>query len=165
MTVFAIEALVLIVFFTLVIRLLAKQNPLNFLQDYPEPIRERVKELGYEVEETSRHSKAYIVRKGIVALMMGLVLTFVLVKVNHVTTFGAAFLTAYGLWVIVDLYDILLDIVWFCHDESLIIPGTEDLVEAYHDYMFHVRASVRGLVIGLPVCVLAALLCVLVGRL
>lgn len=31
----------------------------------------------------------------------------------------------------------VVDTIWFCHSKWWIIPGTEDMEEAYHDYAFH----------------------------
>ena len=45
-----------------------------------------------------------------------------------------------------DGYDaFVLDCVWFCHSKRCVIPGTEDLVDAYHDYMFHIKESAVGM--------------------
>ena len=38
-----------------------------------------------------------------------------------------------------------------------ILPGTEDMTEAYHDYGYHVKATCVGMLIGLPVCLLIGL--------
>ncbi len=37
------------------------------------------------------------------------------------------------------------------------IPGTEDMAE-YKDYLFHIRQSCIGMLLGLPACLLAGLL-------
>ena len=56
---------------------------------------------------------------------------------------------SYGLWLIVDWYDaIVIDILWLCHSKTYILPGTEDMTEAYHDYGYHVKASCVGMLIG-----------------
>ena len=55
-------------------------------------------------------------------------------------------------------YDaIVIGILWLCHSKMYILPGTEDMTEAYHDYGYHVRASCVGMLIGLPVCLLIGL--------
>ena len=48
--------------------------------------------------------------------------------------------------------------MWFCYDPRFIIPGTEDMTEAYHDYWFHIKGSLIGEGIALIVCLLAAVL-------
>ena len=50
---------------------------------------------------------------------------------------------------------LVVDCLWFCHSKKMIIPGTEDLVDAYHDYWHHIKYAVIGMfsqaVIALPV--------------
>jgi len=63
------------------------------------------------------------------------------------------------------LYDaVVLDILWFCHAKVWILPGTEDMTEAYHDYGYHVKASCVGMLIGLPVCLLIGLVVQILSR-
>lgn len=58
----------------------------------------------------------------------------------------------------VNWYDALvIDCLWVCHDKRVRIPGTEDM-EAYQDYLFHIKESVKGQFIGLPVCALVGVL-------
>jgi hypothetical protein len=40
------------------------------------------------------------------------------------------------------------------------IPGTEDMKE-YHDYLFHIKASCIGTLIGLPACATVGLIVML----
>ena len=68
------------------------------------------------------------------------------------------------LGLIVDWYDcFVIDWIWVCHSKKLIIPGTEDLMDSYKDYRFHFIASLKGMLIGLPVCLLAGVLVQLVN--
>ena len=165
MIAFLVESLVLIVLFTLAIVPSCLKEPLNHIQDYPEPIRERVKELGLPVREESRKSKAFLIRKGIALVLALAILTVILVFINKAQTFLQGFLISYGLWMVVNWYDaIVLDIAWFCHDKRVVIPGTEDLTDAYHDYWFHIKKSLFGSLLGLPVCALVGLLVMLVNH-
>lgn len=52
---------------------------------------------------------------------------------------------------------IVIDILWLCHSKVWILPGTEDMTVAYHDYGYHVKSSCVGMLIGLPVCLLIGL--------
>ena len=46
----------------------------------------------------------------------------------------------YIMWVAEIWFDALgVDCLWFCHSKKMIIPGTEDLVDAYHDYWHHIK--------------------------
>lgn len=44
-----------------------------------------------------------------------------------------------------------------------IIPGTEDLTDADHDYMFHIKGSAVGMLIGLPCCLIAGIAAMTLG--
>ena len=60
------------------------------------------------------------------------------------------------MWIAEMWFDALVvDCLWFCHSKRMIIPGTEDLVDAYHDYWHHIKYAVIGMftqaVIVLPV--------------
>lgn len=75
-------------------------------------------------------------------------------------SFLEAFAVSYGLWTFVDWYDaIVLDMGWFCHSKKVRIPGTEDMVKDYQDYLFHVKASLVGMLLGLPACLIAGCVC------
>ena len=56
------------------------------------------------------------------------------------------------------IYDaIVIDILWLCHSKAYILPGTEDMTAAYHDYGYHVKSTCVGMLIGLPVCLVIGL--------
>jgi len=63
---------------------------------------------------------------------------------------------AYALWSVVNWFDaIVLDCLWFCHDRHFVIPGTEDMVKDYHDYWFHIKGALIGMVLGCPAALVA----------
>lgn len=71
-------------------------------------------------------------------------------------TFFEGWFHGYIMWVAEIWFDALVvDCLWFCHSKKMIIPGTEDLVDAYHDYWHHIKYAVIGMfsqaVIALPV--------------
>ena len=67
-----------------------------------------------------------------------------------------------ALWVIVNWFDALvLDCLWFCHDKHFVIPGTEDMTEAYHDYGFHIKGAFIGMLLGIPAALVAGLFVIL----
>ena len=47
----------------------------------------------------------------------------------------------------------VIDCLWACHDRRVRIPGTEDMKE-YQDYWFHIKGSLKGQLLGLPVALL-----------
>ena len=71
-------------------------------------------------------------------------------------TFFEGWFHGYIMWVAEMWFDALVvDCLWFCHSKKMVIPGTEDLVDAYHDYWHHIKYAVIGMfsqaVIALPV--------------
>ena len=48
-------------------------------------------------------------------------------------------------------------IIWFCHSKQFIIEGTEDMIQEYHNYWFHIKGSIIGEIIGLIVCLIVGL--------
>ena len=62
------------------------------------------------------------------------------------------------------LFDALvIDTIWFCHSKWWIIPGTEDMVEAYHDYAFHWKWFFLSLLTTLPLAAIIGGIEVLLG--
>ena len=53
-----------------------------------------------------------------------------------------------------------LDCIWFCHDKHFVIPGTEDMTDAYHDYWFHVKGALIGMALGIPAALTAGIVVV-----
>lgn len=157
-TVILIETLVLIVLFTVAVAAGSK-NPVDTVYDMPQPIIDRCLELGLIDESRKADSPQTRKKKLAAAIVILLVLTLVLYFVNHAADFLQGFLISYVIWLIDDWYDcFVIDWIWVCHSKKLIIPGTEDLMDSYKDYRFHFIASLKGMVIGLPVCLLAGVL-------
>ena len=48
-------------------------------------------------------------------------------------------------------------IIWFCRSKQFIIEGTEDMIQEYHNYLFHIKSSIIGELIGLIVCLIVSL--------
>jgi len=157
--VFIIECLIFVVLFTVVVVTIAKNtNPVSWVFNYPQPIIDRCFELGLIPSNKNVRGPKVYAKKSIVVVLAGVLLGFVVKYFNGAEGFLEGFLLSYGIWLVVDWFDVLIDIVWFCHDKSLIIPGTEDLTDAYHDYMFHVKASARGMLFGLGMAAIAGII-------
>ena len=158
MTTFLIEAVVLCVLFHLVIWLQTRKDPAKIIYSYPPAIVERYIELGKIPDKKNPSTMERVKKKWPAAIVIGILLGAIVYLVNGSRSFLNGFLISYGLWLIVDWYDaVVLDILWFCHSKVWILPGTEDMTEAYHDYGYHVKASCVGMLIGLPVCLLIGL--------
>lgn len=134
------------------------RGPIKTLYNYPPAIQERVKSLdAYKGQIPTDGNKASA--KIGASLIFVIVLSLVLRLVNGCATFASAFVTGFVLWTAVNLYDaVVLDIIWFCHDPHFVLEGTEDMIDAYHDYGFHMRGFLIGEGLGLIVCLLAGLI-------
>lgn len=152
-TVFAAEAAVLCAVFHLGIYLTIRYKPELEVYSYPPAITQRWIELGKVPQKTVPGRAERIRKKVPAALVIGILLGLLVYALNGCRSFLSGFLVSYALWLIVDWYDaLILDCLWFCHSETCVLPGTEDLTEAYHDYWYHIRSTLIGMVIGLPVC-------------
>ena len=151
-----IESAVLCLVFTLMVYLMSR-DPLKTVYNYPPKIQERVMSLEeYKDKIPSNENK--IVIKLIACIIFLAILAFILKYVNGYDTFIEAFSYGFLLWTIVNLYDaIVLDIIWFCHDKHFVIKGTEDMVEEYHNYAFHLKGFLIGEGLALVICALAGL--------
>ncbi len=156
--IFLIESIVACLVFTAIIIPSVVKNPLAWVSDYPPAIQDRCKELGLIPKEQKRKPAGFLLRKLIAALVVVILMSFVLVYVNGASGFWQGFGLFYGLWAVVVWYDALvLDCLWVCHSKKAMIPGTEDMVDSYHDYWFHIRMSMVGMLLGIPVSLLTGL--------
>lgn len=152
-----IESLIGIVLFTLIVVPMGINDPLAVIGDYPPAIRKRCEELGLIEKRKKQLSKKELIRKAFAVIVLIVVAVFIMIKVNHATTFMQGFGYAYIIWLAITWYDaLILDCGWFCHSKRMRIPGTENMKE-YHDYLFHIKASAIGTLIGFPVCVIVGL--------
>lgn len=61
-----------------------------------------------------------------------------------------------------DYHDALgIDCLWFCHSKRCVTPGTKDITDTYHDYMFHIKGSCVGMLIGLHGCLITGVIATL----
>lgn len=150
-----IECIIFCVLFTLTVPQHGSKDPLSVIDDYPPAVRKRCEELGLITEEKKERSKKALVGKLIFCVVVAVVCALILRYFNHARSFWEGFFYSYILWLVVDWYDALvIDCIWFCHSKKWIIPGTEDMTDAYHDYWFHIKESLKGMLLGLPVCLL-----------
>ena len=151
-----IECIILCLVFTLMIYIMSK-NPIATLYNYPPKIQERVKSLPqYKDKIPTNNNK--IVAKSFVALMIIIIVSLILRYINGYTTFNEAFLVGVIIWTVVNIYDaVVMDIIWFCHDKKFRFKGTEDMEDEYKNYMFHIKESLKGEIIGIGVCIIIGL--------
>ena len=154
--VIVIESVVLCLLFTLMVYLMSRE-PIKTLYNYPPKIQERVKTLDAYKDSIPTQKNKVAVKLG-ASLLFVVILSLILKFVNGCTSFWQAFGYGFLLWTIVNLYDaVVLDIIWFCHDQRFVFKGTEDMVKDYHDYWFHMKGFLIGEVLALAVCAAAGL--------
>ena len=155
MIVILVESLISCSLFTMIVGSMTYFNPLGMIHDYPPAIQQRVKELGLITDDKNSYSKAFVVRKILAIITFGVILALIVCKFNGADSFITGFTYSYLLYCIVDWWDALvMDCLWFCHSKKVIIPGTEGMKE-YKDYLFHIQGSLKGMLLGLPICALA----------
>lgn len=158
---FLIESLIACAVFTLFVFLMSR-DPVETVFNYPPAIIERCKQLGL-VDESNRPGGTGFYAKKVTALLVFGVLLGLLVRyANGCTTFWCGALTAYALWCVVNWFDaIVMDCIWFCHDPHFVIKGTEDMARDYHDYWFHIKGALIGMVLAVPAALIAGLIVIL----
>lgn len=153
-----IECLIAIILFTIIVLPVALINPKYIVGDYPPEIIKRCVELKIIPERKTRFTKKEIIKKVIAFILFVAILAFIVYKFNGANTFMQGFINSYIIWLAVCWYDaLILDCIFFCNVKRFRIPGTEDMKE-YKDYLFHIKGSIRGSIIGIPACVLVGLL-------
>ena len=154
---FLIESLIACVIFTLFVFLMSR-DPVKTIFNYPPAIIERCKQLGLVDEGNRPGGKGFYAKKVAALLVFGVLLGLLVRYVNDCTTFWCGALTAYAIWCVVNWFDaIVLDCIWFCHDPHFIIKGTEDMTRDYHDYWFHIKGALIGMVLAIPAALIAGL--------
>lgn len=165
MRIFIIEIVIICILFTVICMSSVNKTMINLelaKLDYPKPIIDRLIGQG-------RVSKEYlsigdrIKKKWPAIIAFGVIMGLLVKYINGCNTFVSGFTTSYLIWFIVDWYDCLvIDCLWFCHSKRCVIPGSEDLIDSYHDYMFHVKGSLLGMLIGVLCCVIAGLITIVI---
>lgn len=151
-----IESIVLCVLFTIMVYIISRE-PIKTLYNYPPKIQERVKSLE-EYKEQIPTEKNKIAAKSIASILIIIVISLILRYINGYETFLQGFGYGFLLWTIVNAYDaIVLDVIWFCHDPYFIFKGTEDMVDEYHNYWFHIKGFFIGECLALVVCLIVGL--------
>ena len=152
---FLIESFIACALFTLFVFLMSR-NPIKSIFNYPPAIIERCDQLGLVDASNRPGGVAFYIKKIFAMMVFGVLLGLLVRYVNGCETFLCGALTAYALWVVVNWFDALvLDCIWFCHDKHFVIPGTEDMTAAYHDYGFHIKGALIGMLLGIPAALVA----------
>ncbi len=152
-----IESIILCFLFTIMVLIMSKE-PIKTLYNYPPKIIERVKSLDkYKDKIPTQKNKSGA--KLTASIIFLIILVLVLKYINGYNTFIESFGYGFLLWTIVNLYDALvLDIIWFCHSKRFVFEGTEDMVNEYHNYLFHIKGFFIGEILAIIICSLAGLI-------
>ena len=151
-----IESIVLCVLFTIMVYIMSRE-PIKTLYNYPPKIQERVRTLD-EYKDQIPTQKNKIFAKSLASIIIIVIISLILRYVNGYTTFIEGFGYGFLLWTIVNIYDaVVMDIIWFCHDPYFVFKGTEDMVDEYHNYWFHIKGSLIGEVLALIICSIVGL--------
>ena len=153
--IFLIESVIACGLFTLFV-LMMSRNPIKSIFNYPPAIIERCDQRGLVNASNRPGGTAFYAKKILALVVFGVLLGLLVRYVNGCETYICGALTAYALWVVVNWFDALvLDCIWFCHDKHFVIPGTEDMTDAYHDYWFHIRGALIDMQLGIPAAMVA----------
>ena len=152
-----IESVVLCIVFTVMVYLMSRE-PIKTLYNYPPKIQERVQSLDeYKDKIPTQENK--VVAKVFASVIFLIIICLILRYINGYTTFIESFKYGFLLWTFVNLYDVIaLDIIWFCHDKQFVFKGTEDMVDEYHNYWFHIKGFFIGELLALIICSLAGVI-------
>ena len=152
-----IESIILCAVFTAMVFVISRE-PIKTLYNYPPEIQNRVKTLDeYKDKIPTQENK--IIVKVFASILFLVIICVVLRYINGYTTFIKSFGYGFLLWTIINLYDaIVLDIIWFCHDKHFIFKGTEDMIEEYHNYWFHIKGFFIGELLALVICGLSGII-------
>ena len=152
-----------LVYSAFIVLLFRAQGAKHQLYNYPPAIQKRAIERGIttqaEMDAAAKPNKLFGL---LVMVVLCLVITC---AVNQQYTFAAGFFQSYLFLNVFSLFDALvIDTLWFCHSKWWVIPGTEDMTDAYHDYAFHWKWFFISLLTTLPLSVIIGGIAVLIGR-
>ena len=152
-----IESIILCLIFTIMVYFMSRE-PIKTLYNYPPKIQERVKSLE-EYKDMIPTEENKVVAKIVASIIFLVIICIVLRYINGYETFIESFGYGFLLWTIVNLWDVIvLDIIWFCHDKQFVFKGTEDMVDEYHNYWFHIKGFFIGELLALIICSIAGLI-------
>ena len=157
MNIIIIETIILGLLFTIMVYKMSR-NPIKELYNYPPKIQERVKLLEQYKNDIPTQKKKISV-KLVASLIIIIAISLIMKYINGYNSFLDGFKYSFIIWSIINWYDAIdLDCIWFCHSKQFIIKGTEDMVDEYHNYWFHIKGSIIGEIIGLFVCLIVGVI-------
>lgn len=151
-----IQCIVLCIIFASLILPPQFKDPVSQILSYPPAIRERVASLPQYKDRLQVTKRKNLARK-IIGTLISVFILAALAYFSGKTTFGAAYIHVFILFLVVNMLDLLLfDFVIFAHSKKVIIPGTEDMTEEYKNPLHHIKGAFKGVIIGALAALLAA---------
>ena len=122
----ALQLILFCALFTLMVKTGVGSSALNGLYFYPEPVQEKVYELGLADRETVARKRKRFMIAFFAVMVAALVL---LIRVwNGIQDFEPAYLQALIFLEVMNWYDgIVIDRLWVGHSRFWVIPGTEEI--------------------------------------
>ncbi len=121
-----LELIIYCALFTLMVKIGVGNNALNGLYFYPEPVRQKVYELGLTDREKVAGKRKLFMTAFFAVMTMALVM--IIRFRNGVHDFRNAYLQALLFLEVMNWFDgIVIDRLWVGHSRFWIIPGTEDI--------------------------------------
>ena len=158
-----IEAIVFsLVYSVFMVSLFKVQGAKKQLYNYPPAIKARAIERGIitqaELDATAKKNK-------ILGLLVMIIFSIIITcGINKQYTFWTGFWQSYVFFNAFSFFDALvIDTLWFCHGKWWVIPGTEDMTDAYHDYAFHWKWFFLSLLMIIPLSAITGGIVVLIG--
>lgn len=137
--IFLMESIAACLLFTLMLELVTRNRREAFANDYPPVVTDKLRALGLIAQKPPAKKKD-IIRKVIALLVYALLFALLLRYVNGIETFWEGALTAYGLWLVVDILLAPFDKFYKAAKVSAFDKSA---------VMFHFKGSLRGTVLGL----------------
>ena len=135
-------------------------NRTSWLHEYPLEVQKQYLDTHPDFCEKKEKSgnKGLIIAKIIVCLVFVALLSF-MGYLAGARTFLTGFINTYIVWTVVNVFDVIaLDLGIFMYWKKIRLPGTEDMDKEYTaNKWHHVKEGFYGILIGLPVCLLAGL--------
>lgn len=157
--VYAVECIVMLALFTVLVFGMLLASPLSFISDYPPEIQARY----YESQHKEATKETLTVLMKIKKAVAILVFAFVFAWMAHLAGaqgFWQALGCVYGYVLILAAFDtFFLDWVLFANLRRIRLPGTEDMDREYRQKWFHVRAMFPMVPVFAVGGVVMALLC------
>ena len=157
--IFWMEAAALCLLFHLLIGLVLSKKQAAFVNDYPPVVTDKLRGLGLIAQKPPARKKD-VLRKLIAVFVYAILFALMLRYVNGIHTFWEGSITAYGLWLVVDWYDFLvMDMLCASSDKFYRAAGVSGFEKTA--VWFHIKGSLRGMVIGLAAAPIVGLLVML----